>query len=71
VHLTFGWETSPERGPNVRRKSYMRDLDLLVFLMVLTFARKLAGSGGNFQNRNTSTAVKRVMISTWDTHRVS
>jgi hypothetical protein len=38
---------------NVGDKSYTRIMELLVFLMALTFAQNLAGQGGKCQNRNT------------------
>lgn len=53
ARLTFGTRSRLASEPNVRRKSYTRNIYVLVFLMVLTFARTLAAPGSKCQNRNT------------------
>jgi len=53
AHLTFGARLRILPKPNVGCKSYTRTMDLLVFLMVLTFAQEFVAQGSKCQNRNT------------------
>ncbi len=53
AHLTFGTRSRLVSQPNVRSKSYTRVMDLLVFLMVPTFALDRAAEGSKCRNRNT------------------
>jgi len=54
AHLTFGTRARLGSSPNVRCKSYTRNIVLLVFLAVPTFARALVATGGKCRNRNIS-----------------
>ncbi len=53
AHLTFGPRLLLGSKPNIRCKSYTGNKLILVFLMVLTFARSLAARASKCQNRNT------------------
>jgi len=59
AHLTFGTRLRLDSKPNVRYKSYIRIIELLVFLMVLTFAQEFAAQASKCQIRNTVTLFLR------------
>jgi len=59
AHLTFGPRLRQVSSPNVRCKSYTRIIELLVFLLVPTFAPNRTPGEGKCRNRNTSAAKSR------------
>ena len=56
AHLTLDAHLRPGSQSSVRCISCTKIIELLVFLMVLTFARDRAAVGSKCQNRNTSAA---------------
>jgi 3-demethoxyubiquinol 3-hydroxylase len=76
AHRTFGPRSRLASPPNVRCKSYTRNIDLLVFLLVPTFAQARPAKGSKCRNRNSlyGTAIRQsvsiathivIWLSTW------